>query len=75
MKQGNGTNSAAVLILQQNNTFLKVHIFKTKHLDNDAYIKEKDYLLSAFKSYIESQSNYLLEKFEAIDTNRTGKFQ
>ena len=52
-----------------------MHIFKTKHLDNDAYIKEKDYLLSAFKSYIESQASYLLEKFEAIDTNRTGKFQ
>jgi serine/threonine-protein phosphatase with EF-hands len=69
----NGSNSAAVLILNQKSEYLKIHVFKTKDLDNDSYLAQKDFLLTTFKIYLEKNSEYLIKKFEIIDTNKTGK--
>jgi len=69
----NGTNSAAVLILNQNKDYLKIHVFKTKELDNDSFLKQKDFILATFKTYLENNFDYLNSRFEKIDTNKTGK--
>lgn len=68
-----GTNRAAVFILNQENKFLEYHMFKTDHFDPGAYQKEKEFLLSSFKSYLNREYVYLIKKFEKYDIKKTGK--
>ncbi len=66
-----GTNQAAVLVLNANESRLAHHRFTTVPFTQNDYTQQKDFLISSFKSFLNKESNSLLSKFYQIDRFRS----
>jgi GDPmannose 4,6-dehydratase len=68
----NSTNKAAVLFLEKNSNSFQIITFKTEEKDTNHLNKQKDYLISTFKSYLDDNYSDLLGRFKLKDEKNIG---
>jgi hypothetical protein len=67
-----GSNKAAVLIIDPNQSGITAHKFKTNHLSKDNHESQKKLLLHGFKAYLDRESVEIYHLLRAEDPSKTG---
>ena len=65
-----GTNQAAVIVLNANESKLMQHRFATEPYGSASFTEQKDFLINSFKSFLNRESQDLSKKFQQADQDQ-----